>query len=209
MPGSISLQDPAWLQTGELPAGILAAGGDHPRAPGPAGGQQYPLYRAFLQFILDNGWDSWYNYVDHLWGNADIDRPDLCVRSRRSRPSFWMLMNFTFLYAGSVSSNPTFIVLAVLIIIGWRAAGLVGAGSRSAPLDRHNLGAWTATRTAVPGSGIAATAIVSAAARLHKINITSLHDQPDTINQPLSLRWLADLCAFFSGLTQQVLQRDF
>ena len=35
-------------------------------------------------------------------------------------------MNFTFLYADSVSSNPTFIVLTVLIILGWRVAGWWG-----------------------------------------------------------------------------------
>ena len=39
---------------------------------------------------------------------------------------FGILMNFTFLYADSVSSNPTFIVLAVLIILGWRVAGWWG-----------------------------------------------------------------------------------
>ena len=48
-----------------------------------------------------------------------------------------ILMNFTFLYAGSVSSNPTFIVLGVLIIVGWRVAGWWG-------LDRYLL-PWLGT----------------------------------------------------------------
>ena len=43
-----------------------------------------------------------------------------------------LLLNFSFVYAGSVSSNPTLIILEALIIYGWRVAGLWG-------LDRYLL----------------------------------------------------------------------
>ena len=39
---------------------------------------------------------------------------------------FGLLLNFSFIYAGSASSNPTFIILALLIILGWRVAGWWG-----------------------------------------------------------------------------------
>jgi thiosulfate dehydrogenase [quinone] large subunit len=35
-----------------------------------------------------------------------------------------LLLNFSFLYAASVSSNPTVNVLEALIVYGWRVAGL-------------------------------------------------------------------------------------
>jgi thiosulfate dehydrogenase [quinone] large subunit len=39
---------------------------------------------------------------------------------------FGLLMNFAFVYAGSASSNPTLIILEVLIILGWRVSGWWG-----------------------------------------------------------------------------------
>lgn len=122
--GLHKFQDPAWLQTGEALRAYWQRAATIPEPPArPA--VTYPLYRAFLQFMLDNGWDSWFNYVI-IFGEMLIGIGLILGALTAVAAFFGMLMNFTFLYAGSVSSNPTFIVLAVLIIIGWRVAGWWG-----------------------------------------------------------------------------------
>jgi thiosulfate dehydrogenase [quinone] large subunit len=47
---------------------------------------------------------------------------------------FALLMNFAFLYAGSVSSNPTLVLLQMILIFGWRPAGYWGIDRYLLPL---------------------------------------------------------------------------
>ena len=123
------------LQTGEALRALLDTGRGHPRSAGSAP-NGYPLYRSFIQFMLDNGWDSWFNYAI-IFGELLIGIGLIVGGFTAIAAFFGILMNFTFLYAGSVSSNPTFIVLGVLIIVGWRVAGWWG-------LDRYLL-SWLGT----------------------------------------------------------------
>ncbi len=122
--GLHKLQDPKWFQTGEALRGYWQRAAAIPEPPArPA--ITYPLYRSFIQFMLDNGWDSWFTYVI-IFGELLIGI-GLIVGGLTAIAAFCgILMNFTFLYAGSVSSNPTFIILGVLIIVGWRVAGWWG-----------------------------------------------------------------------------------
>jgi hypothetical protein len=80
---------------------------------------------ALLPLMLDNGWDTWFNYVI-IFGELLVGIGLIVGGLTAIAAFFGMLMNFTFLYAGSVSSSPTFIILGVLIIIGWRVAGWWG-----------------------------------------------------------------------------------
>ena len=133
--GLHKLQDPKWFQTGEALRGYWERAATIPEPPArPAIG--YPLYRSFIQFMLDNGWDSWFNYAI-IFGELLIGIGLIIGGLTAIAAFFGILMNFTFLYAGSVSSNPTFIILGVLIIIGWRVAGWWG-------LDRYLL-PWLGT----------------------------------------------------------------
>ena len=122
--GLHKLQDPAWFQTGAALRTYWERAATIPEAPArPA--ITYPLYRAFIQFMLDNGWESWFKYVI-IFGELLVGI-GLLVGGLTAIAAFsGMLMNFTFLYAGSVSSSPTFIILGMLIIIGWRVAGWWG-----------------------------------------------------------------------------------
>jgi len=133
--GLHKLQDPKWFQTGEALRAYWTRAAAIPEAPArpPIG---YPLYRSFIQFMLDNGWDSWFNYAI-IFGELLIGIGLIVGGFTAIAAFFGILMNFTFLYAGSVSSNPTFIVLGVLIIVGWRVAGWWG-------LDRYLL-SWLGT----------------------------------------------------------------
>jgi thiosulfate dehydrogenase [quinone] large subunit len=122
--GLHKLQDPAWFQTGEALRAFWTRAAAVPAPPArPA--IAYPLYRSFIQFMLDNGWDSWFNYFI-IFGELLIGIGLIVGGLTAIAAFFGILMNFTFLYAGSVSSNPTFIILGVLIILGWRVAGWWG-----------------------------------------------------------------------------------
>jgi thiosulfate dehydrogenase [quinone] large subunit len=44
------------------------------------------------------------------------------------------LLNFSFIYLGATSSNPTMIILSALIIFGWRTAGWWGLDRFLLPL---------------------------------------------------------------------------
>lgn len=122
--GLHKVQDPRWLQTGEALRAYWERAATIPEPPGrPA--ITYPLYRSVIQFMLDNGWETWFNYVI-IFGELLIGIGLLVGGLTAIAAFFGMLMNFSFLYAGSVSSNPTFILLGVLIIIGWRVAGWWG-----------------------------------------------------------------------------------
>lgn len=123
-------QDPAWMQSGEALRGFWTRAATVPEPPGrPAIG--YPLYRSFIQFMLDNHWDAWFHYLI-VFGELLIGLGLLFGGLTAIAAFFGMLMNFTFLYAGSVSSNPTFILLGLFVILGWRVAGWWG-------LDRYFL----------------------------------------------------------------------
>ena len=37
-----------------------------------------------------------------------------------------LLMNFNFMYAGTLSTNPSLIILEVIVLYGWRVAGWYG-----------------------------------------------------------------------------------
>ena len=129
------LNNPAWFQTGEALRGYWERAVTIPEAPArPA--ITYPVYRSVIQFMLDNNWDAWFKYVI-IFGELLIGLGLLLGGLTAIAAFSGMLLNFNFLYAGSVSSNPTFIVLGLLIIVGWRVAGWWG-------LDRYLL-PWLGT----------------------------------------------------------------
>jgi thiosulfate dehydrogenase [quinone] large subunit len=85
----------------------------------------YPAYRAFIQFMLDNGWYTW--FADLVaWGEVLIGLGFLFGALIGFAAFFALLMNFAFLFAGTTSSNPMLILLGVLILLGWRVAGWWG-----------------------------------------------------------------------------------
>ncbi len=133
--GLHKLQDPRWFQTGEALRGYWERAATIPEPPARPS-ITYPLYRSFIQFMLDNNVDSWFNYFI-IFGEILIGIGLIVGGLTAIAAFFGLLMNFTFLYAGSVSSNPTFIILALLIVIGWRVAGWWG-------LDRYLL-TWIGT----------------------------------------------------------------
>jgi thiosulfate dehydrogenase [quinone] large subunit len=115
--------DPGWVQTGDALKGFWTSA-----AAVPASGQAaitYPAYRAFIQFMLDNSWYTWFAKVITA-GELLVGLGFLFGGLIGFAAFFALLMNFAFVFAGVTSSNPALIMLEVLILWGWRVAGLWG-----------------------------------------------------------------------------------
>ncbi len=116
--------DPRWIGTGEALRSYWERATAIPTTPAKPP-ITYPLYRSVIEFMLENGWEVWFKYVI-IFGEILVALGLLLGALTAIAAFFGMLMNFSFLYAGSVSSNPTFIILAVFIILGWRVSGWWG-----------------------------------------------------------------------------------
>jgi len=116
--------DPRWIETGEALRSYWERASAIPKPPAKPP-ITYPLYRSVIEFMLDHGWEAWFKYVI-IFGEILIAIGLLLGALTAIAAFCGMLLNFSFLYAGSVSSNPTFIMLGLLIIIGWRVSGWWG-----------------------------------------------------------------------------------
>ena len=148
------LDNAAWMSTGEAlrayweRAVLVPAQGRPPIS--------YPAYRSFIQFMLDNEWYTWFAKVVTI-GELLIGIGLLVGGFTAIAALFGMVMNFSFVYAGSASTNPTLIILGAVIIFGWRVAGwrgvdrlvlpLLGIGRRAGqpPLQPQPVGAGRKT----------------------------------------------------------------
>lgn len=93
----------------------------------------YPAYRSLIQYMLDNEWYSWFAKVIAV-GELLIGIGLLVGGLTAIAAVFGLLLNFSFIFAGSTSSNPTMIILGALIIYGWRTAGWWGLDRFLLPL---------------------------------------------------------------------------
>jgi thiosulfate dehydrogenase [quinone] large subunit len=116
--------DPAWVQTGDALRAYWerAVGLPAPPARPPI---TYPAYRAFIQYMLDNDWYTWFAKLV-AYGEVLIGLGFLFGGLIGFAAFFALLMNFSFIFAGSTSSNPTLILLEVVLLLGWRVAGWWG-----------------------------------------------------------------------------------
>jgi thiosulfate dehydrogenase [quinone] large subunit len=93
----------------------------------------YPIYRSFLQGLLDADANSWFGpliaYSEFLVGLAIILGALTAIAAFGG-----IMMNFAFLYAGSASSNPTLLLFGLLLTWGWRVAGWIGLDRWILPL---------------------------------------------------------------------------
>jgi thiosulfate dehydrogenase [quinone] large subunit len=117
------LQDPKWRETGEALQGFWQRAVAVPASGSPQ--ITYPAYRALLQYMLDHGWYTWFAKVI-IAGELLVGLGILLGGLTAIAAVGGLLLNFSFIYAGSTSSNPTLILLEALIIYGWRTAGWWG-----------------------------------------------------------------------------------
>ncbi len=152
--GLHKVQDPAWVSTGTALKGFWAGAVKvPPDVPRPA--ITYDWYRGFLQFLLDNQTYTWFAklvaYGELLVGIALI----LGVFTGFAALT-GAFMNMNFMLAGSASTNPVLAVIAILILMAWKVAGIIG-------VDRYLLPAlgtpWRSTEPAAPKARTASATV--------------------------------------------------
>jgi len=121
--GLHKVTDPKWVGTGEALQAYWQRAVAIPEQGRPP--ITYPAYRSFIQFMLDNNWHTWFASLV-AWGEVLVGLGLLVGGLVGFAALFGLLMNFAFLYAGSTSSNPTLILLEIMVLFGWRVAGWWG-----------------------------------------------------------------------------------
>jgi thiosulfate dehydrogenase [quinone] large subunit len=93
----------------------------------------YDWYRHFLQFMLDQQWYTWFAKI--IVGGELLVGLGLLFGVLTGWAAFFgMLMNMSFMLAGSASTNPVLFALSILLILAWRVAGYLGGDRYVLPL---------------------------------------------------------------------------
>ena len=75
--------------------------------------------------MLDNGWYSWFATLI-AWGEVLVGLGLLVGALVGIAAIFGTVMNFSFMLAGSASTNPVLFGLAVFLVLAWKVAGFWG-----------------------------------------------------------------------------------
>jgi len=123
------LTSPAWMDSGVALKGFWQSAVD---VSGPFPAITYPWYRAFIEFLLNGGHYVWFAKLIAL-GEAAVGLGLMLGVLTGAAAAGGLIMNGSYLLAGSASINPVLAALEVPVILAWRVAGWWG-------LDRFILG---------------------------------------------------------------------
>lgn len=141
--GLHKLGDPGWMDGGTSLQGFWERA-----AAIPEGGRPpitYDWFRQFIQYMLDNQWYTWFAKLV-AWGEVLIGLGLIVGALVGIAAFFGTLMNFSFMLAGTTSTNPVLFGLAVFLVLAWKVAGYWGLDRYLLPL----LGTpWSEEGTAV------------------------------------------------------------
>jgi thiosulfate dehydrogenase [quinone] large subunit len=118
--GAEKVVDPAWMNDGEAlrafweEAIVVPEQGRPPVA--------YAWFRDFLQYMLDNGWYSWFAKLV-AWGEVLVGIALLVGALVGLSAFLGTFMNFNYMLAGSASTNPVLFGLAIFLVLAWKVAG--------------------------------------------------------------------------------------
>lgn len=122
--GEHKVRDDAWMSGGSALQGYWERAVTIPDAPArPA--ITYNWYRDFLQYMLDHEWYTWFAKLVAI-GEVLVGLGLIVGALVGIAAFFGTLMNFSFLMAGTVSSNPVLFGLGVFLVLGWKVAGYIG-----------------------------------------------------------------------------------
>jgi thiosulfate dehydrogenase [quinone] large subunit len=85
----------------------------------------YDWYRQFLQFMLNQGWYTWFADLV-MWGELLIGVALMLGAFTGIAAFAGGFMNWNFIMAGSASVNGFLLVLAVILVLAWKVAGWYG-----------------------------------------------------------------------------------
>jgi thiosulfate dehydrogenase [quinone] large subunit len=121
--GWAKVQNPAWFGsnagsalTGFLKGALAKAAGDHPDVQG--------WYAGFLQNVVMPNASVWSNLV--AVGEVLVGIALILGIFTGIAALFGSFMNFNYLLAGTVSTNPVLLFLATFLVLAWKTAGWIG-----------------------------------------------------------------------------------
>ena len=118
------LNNPAWMESGEALKNFwlrAVAMPDSPARPVIT----YDWYRGFLQFLLDTNSHTWFAKLVPL-GETLIGAALILGAFVGIAAFFGAFMNMNFMLAGTASTNPVLLLVAMLLILAWKVAGYYG-----------------------------------------------------------------------------------
>jgi thiosulfate dehydrogenase [quinone] large subunit len=131
MAGWNKVQNPAWFGSsaggalaGFLKGALAKSTGEHPDVQG--------WYAAFLQNVVLPNASLWSNIV--VVGEILVGIGLILGIFTGIAALFGSFMNFNYLLAGTVSTNPILLFLAIFLILAWKTAGWIGLDRWLLPL---------------------------------------------------------------------------
>jgi thiosulfate dehydrogenase (quinone) large subunit len=121
----------AWMSSGAALQGFAANAiesgtqGDHPQV-------AYGWYVAFLEFIRDTAY-PWMAKLVAL-GEVTIGLALILGVFVGIAAFLGVVLNFSFVFAGSAGVNPAFLIVGLLLVLAWRNAGWYGLDGFVLPL---------------------------------------------------------------------------
>ena len=129
--GWAKVQNPAWFGssagsalTGFLKGALAKTTGDHPDVQG--------WYAGFLQNVVLPNASLWSNVV--AVGEVLVGLALILGIFTGIAAFFGCFMNFNYLLAGTVSTNPVLLFLAIFLLLAWKTAGWIGLDHWLLPL---------------------------------------------------------------------------
>lgn len=122
--GLHKVQDPKWMDNGQAILGFWNNAVKTPPTVAKAP-ITYDWYRGFLQFLIDADAAVWFGKIIAV-GEVVIGVALIIGLFTGFAALAGAFMNMNFMLAGAASSNPVLFVLAVLILMAWKVAGIIG-----------------------------------------------------------------------------------
>ena len=118
--GLEKIGDRAWMEGGAALQGYWQAAVAIPDQGRPP--ITYDWYRQTLQYMLDNGWYTWFAKVV-AWGEVLVGLGIIAGGLVGLAAFFGTFMNFSYMLAGTASTNPVLFGLGVFLVLAWKVAG--------------------------------------------------------------------------------------
>lgn len=93
----------------------------------------YDWFRDFINYMLNHEWYTWFAKLVAV-GEVLVGLGLLFGALVGIAAFFGTVLNFNFMMAGTVSSNPVLFGLTVFLILGWKVAGYIGLDRVLLPL---------------------------------------------------------------------------
>lgn len=117
------IDNPAWVQTGEALKGFWTGAVAVPAEGRPA--IAFDWYRNFIQFLLDNEAYTWFAKLV-AYGELLVGIALIVGIFTGFAALFGAVMNWNFMMAGSASTNPLLLIIAIGLILAWKISGYIG-----------------------------------------------------------------------------------